>query len=251
MNVLKEYSRRSLFWIILVMGALCIVVDLIILLGLRYAIDHLAILAIKYAKVPEMIELIRNISQMIDQIKYYYVPVSAAIFVLFIFFLWSGLRYSFSKQLKLSGHLIEAKKEVSQEPEPIKDTTQNDQRLFLHLLAALQKDGRLLDFLAEDLETYADEQIGAAVRSIHDNCKRTLSKYLVTEPVIKEQEGDQYTVLPNFDPSSIKLTGNVVGDPPFKGIVRHRGWRVSKFEMPILSGSRDPNLIAPAEIEIV
>jgi hypothetical protein len=171
--------------------------------------------------------------------------------MIFILILWGGLRFSFSKLMRQGGVSSEKPRLSDDIRTPKKDTDQNDQRIFLHLLAALQKEGRLLDFLAEDLDTYEDDQIGAAVRSIHDNCKKTIHKYVVTEPVIKEQEGDELTVSPDFDPSAVKLTGNVTGEPPFRGIVRHRGWKAAGFEMPILSGVRDPNLIAPAEVEIV
>ena len=44
----------------------------------------------------------------------------------------------------------------------------------LRLLAALQEDGRLVDFLTEDIQGYSDEQIGAATRGIHDACRKAL-----------------------------------------------------------------------------
>ena len=37
----------------------------------------------------------------------------------------------------------------------------------LRLLAILQREGRLLDFLLEDISSYQDAQIGVAVRDIH------------------------------------------------------------------------------------
>src|SRR5262245_3785422 len=39
----------------------------------------------------------------------------------------------------------------------------------LRLLALLQREGRLLDFLLEDIQGYGNDQIGAAVRDIHKN----------------------------------------------------------------------------------
>jgi len=124
------------------------------------------------------------------------------------------------------------------------------QRLFLHLLTVLQRQGRLVDFLSEDLDAYEDEQIGAAVRGIHENCKKVISKSLALEAVINGSEGEQVTVDKGFDPGAIKLTGNVTGDPPFKGILRHKGWRTKKLELPVLSEAQDAAIIAPAEVEI-
>jgi Domain of unknown function (DUF2760) len=124
------------------------------------------------------------------------------------------------------------------------------QRLFLHLLTVLQRQGRLVDFLSEDLDAYEDEQIGAAVRGIHENCRKVISKSLALEAVIDGGEGEEITVEKGFDPGAIKLTGNVTGDPPFKGILRHKGWRTKKLELPVLSDAQDAAIIAPAEVEI-
>ncbi len=108
-----------------------------------------------------------------------------------------------------------------------------------------------MDFFFEDLNLYEDSQIGAAVRSIHESCKKVVDRAVSPENVIGEKEGDEITIQHDFDPSAIKLTGNVTGDPPFEGIVRHRGWKAKRLEMPTLSSSQEPGIIAPAEIEIV
>jgi hypothetical protein len=124
------------------------------------------------------------------------------------------------------------------------------QRLYLHLIAVLQKEGRLLDFFSEDLGQYDDGQIGAAVRNIHANCGKALQKHLLPQAVLKQNEDEEITVEENFDPNLIKLVGNVTGRPPFKGVVRHRGWRARKLELPAFSGSQAPEIIFPAEVEV-
>ncbi len=126
----------------------------------------------------------------------------------------------------------------------------SERRLFLHLFSAMQRDGRLMDFLSEDLDQYDDSQIGAAVRNIHAGCKQVIEKYLNPEPVLAEAEGDQMVVPADFDPGLITLTGKVVGDPPFKGIIRHKGWQTGPVSLPKLSGRQNARIIAPAEIEI-
>src|SRR5262245_24874536 len=83
----------------------------------------------------------------------------------------------------------------------------------LRLLALLQREGRLLDFLLEDISTYPDAQVGAAVRDIHRQCQAALKDHLVLEPVLNQQEGAAVEVPPGFDPSAARLTGNVTGQP--------------------------------------
>jgi len=119
----------------------------------------------------------------------------------------------------------------------------------LALLAALQADGRLVDFLEEDLAPYGDEQVGGAARDIHDGCRRALRERVTLEPVLAGGEGEAVTVDAGFDPAMIRLTGNVIGSPPFRGVLRHAGWRVKTVTLPVRRG-QDPHVIAPAEVEI-
>ena len=126
----------------------------------------------------------------------------------------------------------------------------SDRRLFLHLFSLMQREGRLMDFLNEDLDGYDDAQIGSAVRSIHAGCRQLVQEYLNPKPVMDQHEGAVVEVPVDFDPGIIKLTGNVVGEPPFNGILRHKGWQVGKMNLPTLSGSQNAEIIAPAEVEI-
>lgn len=119
----------------------------------------------------------------------------------------------------------------------------------LHLLGTLQEEGRLIDFLLEDVAQYSDEQIGAAVRGIHAPCRTALRNCLTIEPVMPGGEGDAVTVAAGFDPSSVRLVGNVHGPAPYSGSLRHSGWRVTAVRIPSPSG-RDPRVLAPAEVEL-
>jgi hypothetical protein len=121
----------------------------------------------------------------------------------------------------------------------------------LRVLAVLQRDGRLVDFLREDIDGYSDAQIGAAVRDIHRGCRKALDSYLTVEPVLSGPEESAVTVPADFDPASIRLTGNVSGSPPFQGVLKHHGWRVKSVQLPALPGARDESsVLAPAEVEI-
>jgi len=120
----------------------------------------------------------------------------------------------------------------------------------IQMLAALQREGRLIDFLQEDIASYEDGQIGAAVRNIHAGCKEALKEYMEIRPVFQESEGATITVPPGFDTKAIRLTGNVTGNPPFRGVLRHRGWEVERIRLPHSAEQKNHWILAPAEVEI-
>jgi hypothetical protein len=121
----------------------------------------------------------------------------------------------------------------------------------LRVLAVLQRDGRLVDFLQEDLDTYTDAQIGAAVRDIHRGCRKALREYLTIEPILDAAEDAPVDVPADFDPAEVRLSGNVQGSPPFRGVLKHHGWRVKSVQLPVLPSSRgETSVLAPAEVEI-
>ena len=120
----------------------------------------------------------------------------------------------------------------------------------IQMLALFQRDGRLVDFLAEDVAPYPDAQLGAAVRSIHNSCRQVLDRYLKLAPVLDSDEDQPVTVPAGFDPAAIKLLGNVTGEPPFRGLLRHRGWRVAEVNLPSLPQGAGRAIVAPAEVEI-
>ena len=120
----------------------------------------------------------------------------------------------------------------------------------LHVLGTLQRDGRLIDFLSEELTGFTDSEIGAAARTVHEGCRKTMKSYVTLEPIYKEPEEAKVTVPTGFDPATIRITGNVVGNPPFKGTLRHKGWRASRASFPPMPQGHDPHVIAPAEVEL-
>ena len=106
------------------------------------------------------------------------------------------------------------------------------------------------DFLQEDIALYSDAQIGAAVRTVHSGCKKVLEEIFEIESIQKQDEGSSVTIEKDFDPSVVKLSGHVVGDPPFTGVLKHHGWRAEKSNFPEIPKGKDPTVIAPAEVEI-
>ena len=131
-------------------------------------------------------------------------------------------------------------------PEPPKPSPEP-----IRLLTILQRDGRLIDFLLEDLGAASDPDVAAGAREIHRQCQKALREHLVFEPVLAQEENAPVEVPVGFDPSVIRLTGNVTGQPPFKGTLIHRGWRVREIKLGPLPPGQDHFVIQPAEVELV
>ena len=137
----------------------------------------------------------------------------------------------------------------AKQPEPSRlETIRPDSAL--QLLATLQQEGRFIDFLQEDISGYSDQDVGAAARLVHQGCKRCLEAMMQIGPVNDELEGRRIAVAAGFDPAAIRLTGNVVGDPPFTGTVIHRGWRATDIRLPEIPPGRDLSILAAAEVEL-
>jgi hypothetical protein len=124
----------------------------------------------------------------------------------------------------------------------------------LRLLTLMQREGRLIDFILEDVQQYPPEQnaqIGAAVRDIHKGCQKVLQEQLVLEPVLgSAREGESVEVPAGFDPANIRLVGNVTGSPPFRGTLQHHGWRVKEIKLAQPAEGQDEFVLQPAEVEI-
>ena len=120
----------------------------------------------------------------------------------------------------------------------------------LQILGILQRDSRLIDFMMEDIASYSDEQVGAAVRSLHDQCRESLNRYLRLSPVIDSVEGS-FTKLDTNDPATVKLLGNVPASGKASGgLLRHKGWRADRIDLPPLASGQNATIIAPAEVEV-
>jgi hypothetical protein len=246
MTSMKAFSRRSLIFMI-ILG--------LVALGAAAAAFHFGFQWISRDTAalasPEMTAA--DLSARIVAIQHtYFINLAAAVGGLLVFcglLAWIVLR-SMAKRLYARAPAAAPEKKKSRPAEAQHAENIRQQRLYLHLLAVLQRQGRLVDFLFEDLDAYEDAQIGAAVRGIHENCRKVVSKNLSLAAVIDGAEGEEVTVEAGFDPAAVKLTGNVTGEPPFKGILRHKGWRTDKIELPVLSDAQDAAVIAPAEVEI-
>jgi uncharacterized protein DUF2760 len=118
----------------------------------------------------------------------------------------------------------------------------------LQLLALLQREGRFVDFVQQEVASFGDADIGAAARVVHEGCRRAIRAHARIVSVRNEAEGATLTL--ERATEDVKLVGNVAGSAPFRGVLRHRGWRVEELELPTVVGAQDPTLVAPAELEL-
>lgn len=120
----------------------------------------------------------------------------------------------------------------------------------LQLLALLQRDARFVDFLQEDITPYSDAEVGGAARMLHGGARKVLQETFDLEAVRSEAEGSRLTLPAGFDAAAVRVTGNVVGQPPFTGTLQHKGWRATAVRLPALTEGHDTRVIAPAEVEL-
>jgi hypothetical protein len=141
---------------------------------------------------------------------------------------------------------------VDEAPKPRAPVKAEPQRSeALNLLAALQREARFVDFVQEPLEGYADAQIGAAARQVHDDCRRVLERLFALKAVVDQVEGAEVEVPAGFDAGRFRVTGNVVGEPPYRGRLTHHGWEAAHSQLPAWSGSAAAaRVVAPAEVEL-
>jgi len=135
-------------------------------------------------------------------------------------------------------------------PAPVSAPPAQPHASALFLLSIFQREGRLLDFLKEDLRSFSDADIGAAARAVHEGCGKVLTQYLPLEAVVTQSEGASIEVPRGFDANRFRLTGNVTGEGPWKGSLKHHGWVVTKIALPETPTTIDVKVVAPAEVEL-
>lgn len=145
-----------------------------------------------------------------------------------------------------------AKLSAPEKPIPSKPAAKPPERSdAVNLVAALQREARFVDFLKEKLDSYSDEQVGAAARDVHKGCALVFERFFAISPFLAQEENSTVDVPADFDPGLFHLTGNVAGEGPFRGALVHHGWKATKCEIPKWSGSKQAAaVVAPAEVEL-
>lgn len=120
----------------------------------------------------------------------------------------------------------------------------------LVVLAILQREGRFLDFVGDDVATASDADVAAAARVVHEGCRAALKRHVDVVPLRDDAEGSVVTIEPGYDANATKLTGKVTGKGPWKGSLRHKGWRATSVTLPQPAIGHDATALAAAEVEI-
>ena len=158
----------------------------------------------------------------------------------------------FAQQL-LDQPQLESQQTETQQAIPATNTvtlTSSNTDGALQLLALLQKEGRLLDFIQEDVTNFSDEQIGAAARVVHQGLSKAITEHVTLNAVSDTAEGSPITLPKGFNAQTYRLTGNVSGNAPFNGTLLHKGWRASDIHLPQTTEGYDFHILAPAEVEL-
>lgn len=120
----------------------------------------------------------------------------------------------------------------------------------LYLLSILQREGRFIDFLMEDVTAFSDADVAAAARVVHQGCRKVLLSSVNPAPAHQGAEGSPVTVPAGFDANLYRLVGNVTGQAPYQGSLKHHGWVAKSVALPELPTAMDPKVLAPAEVEL-
>lgn len=121
----------------------------------------------------------------------------------------------------------------------------------LTLLSTLQREARLIDIVKEPLTGYSDAQVGAAARDVLSNTGKVLDRMFDLQPLTDQEDGSDLETPAQFDANRFRLTGNISGDPPYKGKVAHHGWEARRCQVPEWGGQEDAaKIVAPIELQL-
>jgi hypothetical protein len=160
-----------------------------------------------------------------------------------------------SLEIEVPKPQIEIKKEVEIVEKPVikeveKKVIQSDDTSALLLLNLLQKHGRLIDFLHEEIDQFSDEEVGGAARVVHQGLNQVFKEHIKLMPVRSEEEETKITVEKGFDTQAIHLVGNIQGEAPFEGVLTHKGWQLEAIDLPKVTQRANLKVITPAEVEL-
>lgn len=159
----------------------------------------------------------------------------------------NALKASEALAKKAQSNVVETKTEEKRDP---LNLVEYDQTSALQLLHLLQKHGRLVDFLHEEIDSYSDEEVGAGARIVHAGCQKVLSDYIQLSAIREEKEESKVVIEKDFDTQAVHLVGDIEGEPPYQGVLVHKGWQVSGFNLPKVTDKANLFIINPAEVEL-
>ncbi|GAB1386970.1 DUF2760 domain-containing protein [Melaminivora sp.] len=146
--------------------------------------------------------------------------------------------------------IVETRIEVPVERVVEKIVESHSPSAALQLLGLLQRQARFVDFVQEGLAGYSDADIGVAARVVHEGCRKVLAEHFSITPIRSEAEGSRVTLPAGFDASAVRVSGHLVGQPPFTGTLVHRGWQAGPVRLPQLTDAQAARILAQAEVEL-
>ncbi|RJR30181.1 MAG: DUF2760 domain-containing protein [Desulfobacteraceae bacterium] len=251
----SRFSLKALVYCLIIIGALVTTFYFMAVYAFEGISQYLAPLSAEAPKLSkEIADLVGGLDNFIRQTRPLLVPVVFGLGAVAALLLWGLIQLSgrraIQQALPLPSHPGTSDERKRRETRAQAAPPASPSPAVL-MLSILQRQGRFIDFLQEDLGMYSDEQVGAAVRNVHQGCKEALSQHVELKPIMEQEEGAPVTIQPGFDLQSIRLSGNVSGDPPFKGVLRHHGWRVVRVNLPKQVRDQEKDwVLAPAEVEI-
>jgi hypothetical protein len=141
---------------------------------------------------------------------------------------------------------------VAAKPPPPPPPANQAEAEVVAFIGLLQERGRFVDFLMDDIALYDDSRVGAAARVVHYGCQDVLHEHFKVTPVSDAEEGSQVTVPEGYAADEYRLMGKISGNPPFKGILLHKGWKTESVKLPRILRTDEKRLpsIAPALVEV-
>jgi Domain of unknown function (DUF2760) len=141
---------------------------------------------------------------------------------------------------------------VAAKPPPPPPPEKQAEAEVVAFLGLLQEKGRFVDFLMDDVALYDDSRVGAAARVVHYGCQDVLHEHFKVTPISSADEGSQVTVPEGYAADEYRLMGKITGNPPFKGVLLHKGWKTDFVKLPriIKTGEKRLPSIAPALVEV-
>lgn len=252
LEMVQKYRKDLFKTITLFMTCVTVIFILGIYFGINWIVSEFSSDQAQKIFLEELPQVFEWLYILLDNFYLWVIPVFLIASLLFGWVMWCVLLFILpnSNQTENNADREQTPNSIKKDFVAQKIEQERKRRIYFHSLSLLQREGRLLDFFDEDLDHYNDSQIGAAVRSIQEDCKKAIKKYIDPKPVVAGSEGDFITIEASFDIDAIKLVGNVAGKPPFKGVIKHPGWKANKKDVPKLSDVKDAGIMTPAEIEV-
>ncbi len=137
-------------------------------------------------------------------------------------------------------------------PVPAPETKGSAEAEVIAFLAQLQKRGRFIDFLMDDISAHDDATVGAVARVVYQGCREVLLDHLRVVPLCPSAEGSAVTVPSGYRATEYELVGKLGGTAPFTGVLEHKGWKVESIKLPRVFPGGDGELppLAPAQVTL-